>query len=394
MTQKLSESHDLPDFLKANTAAIIERWVAVTRLRVSSPPSEQLSFDEFRDDVPEVLHNLADFLERRREVGESSDFKEVAEQHGHCRWRQGFKLQDLIRDWGNLQRVVLEWVNDFYEAAESADNMDRSTATNLVTAFFTDAVCGSVAQFDKLRQDDAARLARELKRLRHHFDRIEAFRERWLKDLSHDVRSPLTAISGASSMLKSEGNGNSADVPEVFDELAAIIEESLGEAMQHLDALRELSHIDSGLAELSPVRLDVAALLREVLDERWAAAGDGADLAAIDLSGPGELEVEADAERLRRTLESLLVCRGADGPAKPAPVQKITLRQMEDGWGLQLCYASPVVGNHAGDEAPHEDIDAALLRRLCLIQLASFQSEESSGGGQTVTLKFPLDYPE
>jgi len=47
-----------------------------------------------------------------------------------------------------------------------------------------------------------------------------------------------------------------------------------------------------------------------------------------------------------------------------------------------------------GNEAACGEMEALIIRRLCLIQLASFQREETSDGGQMITLKFPLDYPE
>lgn len=391
MDSKHTESQNLPQFLTANTSAIIDRWATVTLPKLSLPPSRKLSFEEFRDDVPGVLKMLAAFLENQGASGESPPFDAVADQHGHCRWRQGFNLKDLIRDWGNLQRVVLEWVNDFYEAEAGRA---QSTATNLVTEFFTEAVSSSVARFDELRQKEAARMGDELQRMRHHFDRIDEFRKHLLKNLSHDIRSPLTAISGASSILKGEENGDESEAGEASQELGMIIEESVTDAMALLESLRELSQIDSGLAELSLSRVDVHALLREVLDERSALGDDTAETGAIALSGAESLEVEADADRLRKTFQRFISIPGRNGKAKSAPVEEVSLRRMEDSWELQVRYASTVIGGSEGEGVSREDINTPILRRLCMLQLASFQIEERSGGGQTVTLTFPLDYRE
>jgi len=336
-----AKGQDLPEFLKADTSAMIERWATLTRPKLSLPPSRQLSFEEFRDDVPEVLNNLANFLENRQDSGERPGSQEAANQHGHCRWRQGFNLKDLIRDWGDLQRVVLEWVNRFYEDKEAVESMDRSTATNMVAAFFTEAVCGSIARFDELRQDDAARMARELQRIRHQFDRMDDFRKRLLQDFSHDLRSPLTAISGASTILKSEGDEENGEEHEEFHELAAIIDESVAAATGLLNSLQQLSDIDSGVAKLSPARVDVAELLREVLNEWAKSPANASATGVIELSGPGSLEVEADADRLRKTFESIFAIQRTDGQAETIPMEGMTLRSMEDGWELQVRYAPP-----------------------------------------------------
>lgn len=392
MASEHLENPALPGYLRANRSAIVERWVAVTLPRLGSLPSRRLSFEEFRDDVPKVLALLERFLDDRRDGGGLPGLDETAAEHGRYRLRQGFNLRDLIRDWGNLQRVVLEWVNRFYESAEAdpPEEMDHPAAVETVAAFFTEVIGLSVNRFDDLRRKEAARLGSELERVRRHFEQIDNLRKRLLKDLSHDMRSPLTAISGASSVLKAEEGGEVGRDDGISHEMGEIIDESVSSALELLGALQDLSEIDSGLATLSPSRVDVAALLREVLDRRRSPEGSGRPV--VELSGPGRLEVEADAAKLRRTFESLLSDRGADGAASPAPVERMVLRPMEDGWELEVRYAAPVATGEADAESPREMMDVVVLRRLCLVQIAGFRAEDLPGGGVVVTLKFPLDY--
>lgn len=381
----------LTDFLQANTSSIIEDWVGMTRPQLSSQPPRQLSFEQFRDDVPDALAKLVDYLEHRRGAEASSDFLEVASHHGHQRWRQGFNLNDLIRDWGMLQRVVLKWVNRFYESEAGTETMERSTAVNLVADFFTEAVCGSVTRFDELRREEAARMGRELERMRYHFDRMNDFRERVLKDLSHDIRSPLTAISGASCILKSEANEKDHGD---LDEVGAIIDESVTDATSLLDSLQDLSQIDAGLAKLSPSRIDVVGLLREVLDERQASSDDASGSGGVAVTGPERLEVEADPSKLRKTIEGLLqfVHSGRSGDKTKAGVRRIEVRSTPDEWELQLRYTVPDPAQSSEREAAREDMNALVLRRLCLVQFASFKSETEKGGEQLLSLKFPVRY--
>ncbi|MFP4260532.1 MAG: sensor histidine kinase [Opitutales bacterium] len=391
MAPKHSEHQNLPEFLKANASAVLQSWVDMTRPQLSSQPPRRLSFEEFRDDVPDALANLAEFLENRRELETSSDLPEVASQHGHCRWRQGFNLKDLIRDWGNLQQVVLEMVNQFYEEAAGETTMNRSTVVNLVVAFFTEAICDSVARFDELRREEAVRMNRQLERMRHHFEQINDFRERLLQDLSHDIRSPLTAISGASCLLKTEENEQEH---EDLYELGGIIDESVSAATELLNSLRDLSQIDAGLAELSLSRVDVVALLQQVLDGRKASTDGASGGSDITLTGPGSLVVEADAANLRKTFENILrfARPGRSGENAESGTGRMALRSMEDGWELQLRYLLPDSSGPGEREAAHEEMNALVLRRLCLMQFASFKSETDELGGQLITLKFPSDY--
>lgn len=391
MSSKHTEYQHLPDFLQANTFAIIEDWVGMTRPQLSSQPSRQLSFEQFRDDVPDALAKLVDYLEHQRGAERSSDFLEVASKHGHQRWRQGFNLKDLIRDWRMLQRVVLEWVNRFYECEAGTETMERSTSVNLVATFFTEAVCGSVTRFDELRQGEAARIGEELEQMRSHFDRIDDFRKRLVKDLSHDIRSPLTAISGASCVLKSEADKqNHGDL----DELGAILDESVAAAVELLDSLQDLSHIDAGLAKLSPTRVDVVGLLQEVLHEQKAASGEASGGGGVTLVAPQNLEMDADPTKLRKTFEGILQLLRPGRPHDQAQwgVGQITIRSTEEEWELQLRYALPDPSESSEREAAREEINTQLLWRLCLIQFASFKCETEDDGEQLLTLKFPVRY--
>ena len=137
--QHSSGSHDLPGFIQSHQIDIVESWAAVTRPQLSPKPSRELSFEEFRDGVPVALDLLVKFLAHQRDLEKSSDFDEATNHHGHCRWKQGFNLRDLIRDWGNLQRVLLEWVNRFYEreGAAEEETLNHSKAVDLLVYFFT-----------------------------------------------------------------------------------------------------------------------------------------------------------------------------------------------------------------------------------------------------------------
>ncbi len=381
--QHSSESRDLPGFIRAHRSDIVESWAAITRPQLSPQPSRKLSFEEFRDGVPVALDLLVKFLEHRKNLEQSSEFDEATIHHGHCRWKQGFNLRDLIRDWGNLQRVVLEWVNRFYQSGEASakETLQHSRVVELVVSFFTEAICSSVDYFDQHRKGEAARLGRELERMRRHFDRIGYLRKR-----THEIRGPLTAISAASSVLKAdESESHHGDLSDV----GFILDESVASAMEVLDSLRDLSQIDAGQVELSLESVDVAALLREFLGGEGRPAEEASGSGGFDLVAPESLEVEADAAKLRKTFESLLRIVRAGGGNEQAARGRLTLRPLEDGWELQVSHDTPDTPGKDEHESAEEEIDALMLGRLCEIQSAGYKREKSDSGRQSITLLFP-----
>lgn len=129
--------------------------------------------------------------------------------------------------------------------------------------------------------------------------RLEAVRRDFVANVSHELKTPLTSISGYAETIL-------ADRPELALErrfLTTILNNS--RRMQHLvDDLLDLSRIESGrwVPVVEPV--DVAAAAREA----WAALGDraahGVEL-VLD-PAPDAPSVDADPDAVRQILTNLL----------------------------------------------------------------------------------------
>jgi len=99
-----------------NHEAIIERWMALCESDEElSHISSRLTRTEFRDNIPPALEGLCRILAGDAVERSPAIQAEVA-RHGHHRWRQGFSLRELIRDWGHLNRVVVAVFEGFCRA--------------------------------------------------------------------------------------------------------------------------------------------------------------------------------------------------------------------------------------------------------------------------------------
>ena len=129
--------------------------------------------------------------------------------------------------------------------------------------------------------------------------RLEAVRRDFVANLSHELKTPLTSISGYAETILT-------DRPELALErqfLTTILNNA--RRMQHLvDDLLDLSRIESGRWVPEPEPVEVAATAREA----WASLGDraahGVDL-ALDVA-PDAPTVDADPDAVRQILTNLL----------------------------------------------------------------------------------------
>lgn len=158
--------------------------------------------------------------------------------------------------------------------------------------------------------------------------RLEAVRRDFVANVSHELKTPLTSISGYAETLLAER----PDAPTERQFLETILANA--HRMQRLvDDLLDLARIESGRWQPDLAAIDLADVAAEIVADF---AGRGADL-GVTLStdiGPGAGTLLADPEGVRLVLRNLL-----DNALRYTPAGgRITLRSRveEDGVSLQV----------------------------------------------------------
>jgi two-component system sensor histidine kinase KdpD len=132
---------------------------------------------------------------------------------------------------------------------------------------------------------------------REELSRSDATKTTVLRSVSHDLRSPLTAIETAAEMLAEPGDLLS---PADRDELLASIREQARRLDRLVGNLLDVSRLEAGAAEPLAEIWPVDELIGRALD----ALGAGADRVAVSLA-PSCPAVRVDAAQLERVLVNL-----------------------------------------------------------------------------------------
>jgi signal transduction histidine kinase len=152
----------------------------------------------------------------------------------------------------------------------------------------------------------------------------------------HDLRNPLATISTAAEVLANDGLA--------ADRRHNLVENQLRAAQRMGDMLRELLEFSQGNYKLNCQPLLLTALLQRITQDLQPRLTRGGIQLTTDI--PADLQVEADAERLRRVFENLLInalqvlpkggqlsirARRLSSPAKPA---RVRIDIVDDGPGV------------------------------------------------------------
>ncbi len=150
--------------------------------------------------------------------------------------------------------------------------------------------------------------------------RTDVLKTALLRAVSHDLRSPLTAIRTAAEPLRS----GSLSATE-REELAGVVIEESERLSRLIDNLLDLSRLEAGAAEAQLAACDLGEVIRAAVDELRADAGE------FRLQLPDLPLLEADAAQLQRAFVNLLENSGRHSAGHPVLVRAQALHDRVPG---------------------------------------------------------------
>jgi PAS domain S-box-containing protein len=128
---------------------------------------------------------------------------------------------------------------------------------------------------------------------------LDAAKSRFVADVSHDLRTPLTLVLGPLQARLAR-----KDVPAGEREELLVMERNARLLRDHVEDLLDAARLEAGTIQLEYARVDVAALVRLVASHFTVAAAS--KRVALEVDAPASLEADVDPEKCRRILMNLL----------------------------------------------------------------------------------------
>ena len=144
------------------------------------------------------------------------------------------------------------------------------------------------------RSDEIGELARGFNTMASQIGALLQNQQRLLRDISHELRSPLTRAQLAIALEQRQGGGS--QLPRLSQELDKI------DSM--LDELLTFSRLDAGQYQLQLQDIDLVELLEEIIQVNQIEAAPKQQ--QLRLEAPAQLLVEADSRLLARAIENVL----------------------------------------------------------------------------------------
>jgi signal transduction histidine kinase len=228
---------------------------------------------------------------------------------------------------------------------------------------------------------------RPLKETQRRLAQLIDSKDQFVASVSHELRTPLTSVVGFSAELRDHLDSFSpTDLREMLDLIAS----QAGDVGNIVEDLLVAARADLGTISLSPERLDVRLIIREVT------SGHPPD--AIDLPDD-ELSVIVDSTRLRQILRNLLTNARRYGGSHVAleagrENERVWIEVRDDGLGVKPTDEGRIflpyeTAHHRAGVTASVGLGLAVARQLAHLMHGELSYERR----QRLTI-FRLDFPE
>jgi len=261
---------ELGDYLIAHREEIIGEW-----LRAVEEDPDIRALDHLKDKkalvdhLPDLCQNLAELLKSPQSDQNRAKVSRAARVHGKHRWRQGYRLEEVIRETSIVRRIISHnWLDAYARKVPKLDSGTRRAAENIIHRAVDDVISDSTEQFveEQLKATSHlnSQLADALADVRLQKAAANAAnnaKDRFLAMLSHELRTPLNPILlWANAMLAEKQTAPSLKGDIQMIRRNVELEASL------IDDLLDVARITGGKLQLHLQLSDAAALFRDALE--------------------------------------------------------------------------------------------------------------------------------
>ncbi|HJV39677.1 MAG TPA: HAMP domain-containing sensor histidine kinase [Geothrix sp.] len=223
---------------------------------------------------------------------------------------------------------------------------------------------------------------------------LETTRQKFISNVSHELKTPVTAIRIAAENLQEE------ELPEAALGGTRSILRSVDRLAMLLGDLSELSRIESGAMHLEPVRLDLASFIATVVKDQQARLAEASVQLDVNVEAPDGATLLADPLRLSQVLENLL--SNAIKFSPPGGRVRLGVRLSAQGQVWEVSDEGPGVPEaeqgriferfyraQAAKAKPGTGLGLAIVKHLCRLMGGEVALESRPGEGATFRVILP-----
>jgi signal transduction histidine kinase len=201
-------------WLRSQQSALTEQWLLSVTRDHDIPSSDRLTHEQLLDHLPRMYEELCDFM-RDRAASLKAEAQDEGRQHGRWRWKDGYRIDELVRELEVFRRILVSALLRYREADARFTGSVAASATFALHEFFAEMIIGSVRQYSVEQQ---VLLQSHVKQLEDAH--LQAAREQARLERSLSVQQRVTALAARRLSELDAGEqdtGATAELPPVLE---------------------------------------------------------------------------------------------------------------------------------------------------------------------------------
>jgi signal transduction histidine kinase len=293
----------LGDYLSSRREALLQAWRKAAYADPEQTTARSLTRGQFNDHIPEVL-DAFELKLRSRPGGADAraadlDKKQEEVKHGLHRWQQGYRLQELMHEWGHLQLCLFEEIEQFAATHPEFEREALAEANRQMILLVNEAISESTNQYARLQKAEAAGHVADLERTLASVNELERRRSTLIHQAVHDLRGDVQAVSTAADVLRE------IETAEEREEFTALVQKGVESVAFMLGELMQLARLEAGQERREIISFDAAALISDLCQLKLPLARERN--LYLNTEGPAQLLVSGDSGKVRRLTQNLLL---------------------------------------------------------------------------------------
>lgn len=278
-------------------------------------------------------------------LGEESDEIIINLYRNAGRWKEAYEAQRAqMNKHDSINSIILsnnmkgiENEIELYELERNADK-EKLISMILIIAFLVLLICAlSYIAFSRRRHE------KELKKAYEHALESDKMKSAFIRNISHEVRTPLNIISGFAQII---ADSNIVMKPNELKEISQMVIKNTNIITNQFEELLEISFNENTGETVRTEPVDISPLLAQIVDNYKAKMYEGVEL-RLENSLPDAFSISTNKKMLARMVNLLL-----DNANKNTTTGSITVKTSKGDANLEIIVEDTGCGVDA-NEAEH-----------------------------------------
>lgn len=385
--------------LRENQIELIERWMKAVFHDVELTDSDRLTYEQLADHLPNVIDEICSALENQDLDRIEPAIERDARLHGRLRWKQGYRIEELVRELDLFRQTLTGGIVQFSESHSFFTRHHEERARHFIDEAVSFVTLTSIREVVNERDRKIDDYTGQLERANHELTLkqqlvtdLHESRMQITRSVVHDLRNFLNVFSMALQLM--------ARAPARLDTALALANRQAADMKALVDELVEYSVV---LGDGNPPALDTFAL-RELFDELAASCRPAIEAKGLCLQTAfdGALDtVVSNRLKLKQIALNLLT-----NAAKYTRAGQIELRMIaadDEQWRLRVSDTGVGIGESDRErvfkeferatpdqEIPGVGLGLAIVKELSRVLQGDIRFESREGEGTVFEITFPV----